>query len=248
MKLHKTLTNLAVILGVTSLPLVGFGQVFDFTLAGTAIDGGYGIDPSELSAEGSITFDLASSTISFSVTNTSTVESYITGIYLLAPTTLPSGDPIQLASIVPDVITPANWDYVASGPDNFNNLLNPLPQDKTDYFGAETGNPPSGIPSPPSTTFDFAFSFAALGETVMDVDAWLNGIEGVTSGTHQILVRWQRLGDEQVDGSAKSWASGSGGLKTIDERVVPEPHLIAPLAVLGMGGLLWTRRRLTKKN
>ena len=111
----------------------------------------------------------------------------------------------------------------------------------TDYFGAFTGisdgdtlnNPP-----PPDTgwfTFDLGVDLGNSGDFF---ETWAMGADKPL-----LIARWQSVDGER---SAKGFTI-PGGIPPPPGSEVPEPSQIAFLAVLGLGGLLYTRRRLTAK-
>ena len=167
-----------------------------------------------------------------SILNDSTVPATITGFYILKP--------FEFTATALDT-APSDWDLIdgstAGGSDEFGNLLNEYfnfdgePGTGADaqylYFGAAADQPNDGITTGNSGLFTF------LMEDLSGVD-WNDYL---AAEVPHIFVRWQEVG---LDGEGS--AKGYGGFTP-----VPEPSLIGGLAVAGLGGLLWVRRRLTNK-
>ena len=90
-----------------------------------------------------------------------------------------------------------------------------------------------------------------MGETLKFEFTMANDITGFNFDTYgsvpnipQLVFRIQGIADPGNVGSDKAygWVEGGG-----DTPPVPEPALIAPLSVLGLGGLLFIRRRIKGK-
>ena len=115
------------------------------------------------------------------------------------------------------------------------------------YFGMATKvneNALSNPESPPEfpATGTFLFYFSDLKDESFDVAEWYGRSKEMSP---LAFVRWQSI-DFPQETSAKGFGWGQPGW---DPSVVPvpEPSEIALLAMLGLGGLIFARRRLTKK-
>jgi MYXO-CTERM domain-containing protein len=86
-----------------------------------------------------------------------------------------------------------------------------------------------------SATFTFTM------ESSVDAVNWLNY---GSIGEPTVVIRWQEVGYNDREGSSAGygWLDTGGTVPP-----VPEPRLIAPLAVFGLGGLLVLRRRIRRK-
>lgn len=171
-------------------------------------------------------------TIEVTVANTSTTDSQIAEFFLLNP----------VLGLAPTSVTPGDWTLQTELSSTLAQYggLNPNDPNIGEYFGASYP-PPTGILSGASEVFSFGFQAFAF-----DSDAWMDsfGYEGLPN----VFIRWQSV---SIDGgsatnSGKGFYDGGGYDPGVDPSV-PEPSAIAAMAVLGMGGLLYVRRRLTRK-
>ncbi len=173
------------------------------------------------------------------VTNTTAddVGSFIDQFYLMRP----AGpfDP-SLTDTIPD----PEWD-LATSLDNQLKYFFPGGVDTDNYFGAEWngGNSdPLGriyAPDPDGTnprTFHFGYGDSVVFAD-LDLDSWMD------SDFPQLFMRWQGIG--QGDWSAKG-ISGPG-FEPGTDPAVPEPSHIAAMAMLGLTGFLFLRRRFRRK-
>lgn len=196
-------------------------QTYNFSIP----TGSGGTNVAGTSASGSVTF--AGSTVNLFISNTSSISSTITEVFLLNPIA-----PDATSLIAPDPGT-TNWS-LSNDAGSFNNILNNYSSSSTDYFGAVLSPINTGgvLPGNPSTLFSFT-----LGGTP-DMTSYLG------TGVPYLLIRYQTVGEFGED-SAKAY----GWFEEDDfpTTPVPEPRLIAPLAVLGLGGLLYVRRRIKGK-
>jgi hypothetical protein len=105
--------------------------------------------------------------------------------------------------------------------------------DAGDYFGD------NGFKLKPGEDLSFSFTFDLL--PGFDPGSVWPAYE---EAFPQVILRWMSVGIDDDDGSTVGWnGPGTGG----GDPVIPEPRLIGALAVLGMGGLLYGRRRLQAK-
>jgi hypothetical protein len=180
---------------------------------------------SGVGATGSLDFG-DSSAILLNLTNTTTgwSASSITGVYILKPVTdgsyrpdvtLDSG-PLSWVDVGDDGNFHEVWSGMGTGLGNRDEYL---------YFGSEITNNPdqNGILQSSSGAFSFVMDPLPGGDAI----DWASYLE---SGNPHVFIRWQ--GIEPGDESAKGYAYFSP---------VPEPSVIAPIAVLGLIGLAYWR-------
>ena len=172
-------------------------------------------------------------TVEVTVANTSTTDSDIAEFFLLNP----------VLGLDPNGGSLAGWTLETELSSTLAQYggLNPNDPNIAEYFGASYP-PPSGILSGTSEVFSFTFPVAFA----FDSNAWMDsfGYEGLPN----VFVRWQSvvLDGGRPEDSGKGFFDGPGYDPGFDPAV-PEPSAIAAMAVLGMGGLLLVRRRLTRK-
>jgi MYXO-CTERM domain-containing protein len=188
----------------------------------------------KLGASGEVIFD--GTTVKLFIENGDLVSSAISKVYLLKP----------MGIDATDVDGPAGWDVYNSLDDPnkdgkpgtiMNNELGPggtnvYEWDVASYFGTATSDAGTRIDNGDSALFTF---------TMASTTNAVNWADYGDPAHPTIVVRWQ-----EVDGGGSSagygWLTDGGVVPP-----VPEPRLIAPLAALGLGGLLMVRRRITRK-
>jgi hypothetical protein len=220
MKTNNLLKICAVGLGLAALPALSWGQVFSFTVNGLA-------DPDIGPINADITIDFSNygddGSVEVAVTNVGPTQSQITGFYMLRPTYIADGSNVQDAAPL-FMADPNTWTLETALSDNLKNFGG-YDIDQDDYVGAMNITPPSNRLDVPETgTFTFYFD----PNDPVDLDGWWSDVTPVA------YVRWQGVGP---DGNA----SGKGAF------LVPEPSEIAGMAMLGLLGMLFLRRCLTKK-
>ena len=181
-------------------------------------------------AEGAVDFGILDE-VGLSLTNTTIdwTASFITGVYVLKPTT---GGGYR-----PDVTLsngPTAWDDVGDD-GNFHEVWSGMGtglgnKDEYLYFGSEIQNNPdlNGLAQGSTAVFSFDMDDLPEGEMI----DWAGYL---ASEIPHVFIRWQ--GIQPGDESAKGYAYFSP---------VPEPSVIAPIAVLGLIGVVLWRRRLTQ--
>lgn len=221
MKTNNLLKICAVGLGLAALPALSWGQVFSFTVNGSVEN-----HPEyDLNANVTINFNNYGDdgSVEVSVTNMGPTESNITGFYMLRPTYIADGSNVQDDEPL-FMADPNTWTLATKLPTFFSDLT----KDFDNYVGAEDMKPsdiPLSYPDEPNTG-NFTFYFDP--NDPVDLDAWWSPTAAVA------YVRWQSVGlDDEF--------SSKG------EFLVPEPSEIAGMAMLGLLGMLFLRRRLTKK-
>ena len=222
MNTKNTLRILSVLAGLAGVAQFAGAQTFGFSIPG--VFGGTNVPG--VAINGSVTF--SGSNTSIFVSNDSSVASSVTGIFLLNPI---AADALAL---VDPLDATSDWDLVNSSL-NVDNILS-LSVTDSDYFGADLN--PAGSPEGIAQGDNLSFSFT-MGGTLPIVNLASFG----NLQTPHILVRFQSVGD---DGERS--AAGYGWFEDSTTPPVPEPRLIAPLAVLGLGGLLYARRRIKGRN
>jgi hypothetical protein len=221
------------------LPIVGFGQIIDFYIEGDSDPSGF-----EVAATGQVDFsawDLGY--LQVRITNTSPVSSdpsFISAFYLRRPVD-GQGASVTGESLLgsPDSV-PGTWDMTTSFNDGHGNITSVWDGDTldyADYMGATVPVPTDHSdrlyredPAPAIFTWQFD------SPPDISVDDWL------AIDAPLLFVRWQ--GISLQDESAKTYG---GGDRPFEPGVVPEPSEIAFLSIIGLGGLLFVRRRLTGK-
>lgn len=220
------------ILGV--FQLANAAETFAFSVPGDPGEG-FVKDYADLNASGTVTFD--GTTVTLFIENGNDMNSAISKVYLLKPmgidATAVSG--VTDWSHYNNLDDPNNGGKPGSilknndGPIDFN------PYDADAYFGAATLEADARIDAGVSATFTFTMASS------VDATNWLT--YGV--GEPTIVIRWQEVGYGSDTGGSSAgygWLDTGGTIPP-----VPEPRLIAPLAVLGLGSLLMVRRRMTRK-
>ena len=213
----KSLIKLFATFGTLAMATVSFGQA-SFLFDIDDTNGSTNL--SGVGASGTVSFDVDAGNWSSTVDimNDSTVTAMITGFYILKPAEV---DATSLDSGL------AGWSL---DNDDFGSLLNEYFTPGKDYtylyFGADTQNPgTNGLAEGNSAIFEFS-----MGDlSGVDFDEYL-----AIGDVQHIFVRWQGV-------------NGGNSAKGYDDFEVPEPSHIAAMAMLGLGGMLFLRRRLTKK-
>ena len=163
------------------------------------------------------------------VTNYGPAESALTGFWLQRPG---GGQIVTLGSPTPYSGSTDDWTADQSLPNSMSGPADLLGDpDFSNYFGASAGE---RLDIPGDNVGYFSFSFIP-GAEPFSVDAW---VAGGTADDPLLFVRWQ-----EVYGSESGKGAGGPGF----QPGVPEPSEVAALAVLGLGGILFVRRRFTKK-
>jgi len=239
MKNHSIFKWGILISGILLSASVASAQYFEFNIPD--IDGGthnnHGV-----SSFGTVDFE--SSTIELQVTNNSLLPGRITGFWILKPVT---GDVVDETAI-----PVTDWTAVNALDNNVRNIIKnevPVTTDLSAYFGAVESAPGDGgiWTSPPGATNTLAFSFDlvnALDPTDWEAfnwDAYLNPNNANYVDTPKVIARYQTVAG--VDSSV-----GWGGFEeTGDIPPIPEPSEIAFMALLGLGGIVWMRKRFLSK-
>lgn len=186
-----------------------------------------------VTASGTVTLDGADVTLE--LTN-GAYPSMITKVWLLKPLTL------GLAVDASTLDTPgAPWTLSNSlnepntGGNPANILSGTIGLTENDYFGAYSTSQAGALAE--NTTLSYSWTMNGVDE-LLD---W-SRLENPNVGPG-IVIRWQTIGDDG-EGSAAGYTWLYTDFPTTP---VPEPRLIAPLAVLGLGGLLYARRRIKAK-
>lgn len=181
-------------------------------------------------AAGTVDFSILDE-VGLSLTNTSIdwTASFITGVYVLKPTTAGGFRPDATLASGPtawnDVGDDGNfhevWSGMGTGLGNSDEYL---------YFGSEIQNNPdlNGLAQGSTAVFSFDVDSLPEGEAI----DWAGYL---ASEIPHVFIRWQ--GIQPGDESAKGYAYFSP---------VPEPSVIAPIAVLGLIGVVLWRRRLAR--
>jgi hypothetical protein len=237
MKSNKLLRCALGLLGIFGgLQIANAVETFAFSVPGP-IPGttGYVKDYTDLNASGSVTFD--GTTVTLFIENGNDMNSSISKIFLLKPMGIDAvgGPGVADWSVSNNLDDPASNGKPGTILKNNDGPFDFDPYDADAYFGAYSTAASSRIDEGNSATFTFTMA------STTDSVNWAN----YGDATHPtIVIRWQEVGYGNRDGSSAgySWL-------TEDPRVppVPEPRLIAPLAVIGLGGLLYVRRRITRK-
>ncbi len=244
------------ILALLLLPVVGFAQITLPTIDVSAVEDPTWAGSWDLNATIDVTFDgidlsngsvISDGFISVDVTNLGPTDSKIVQFYLMRPTLLGGGSIGEgmggSTSVYEGLSDPSTW--------IMDNTLSPAvsgtlgygaPNDPR-YFGMHTDvstNPltiPESLPDYPQSG-SFMFYFGSLAGQIIDTNAWYNN-----PNDPLVFVRWQSVGEDGYDGDS---GKGIGGGPNF-EPAIPEPSEVALMAMLGLGGLLWTRRRFVKK-
>lgn len=170
------------------------------------------------------------------VENSGPAESAITAFYIYRPVS----DATEPFSLDAD----PEWELQQSvATSHAGDPVDIASEDRGKYFGATSADSSYRLtyPDPPSSRL-FQFSFDSFDMDLSAFNAWLDNADSLPL----VVVRWQAIYiDEGLND--ESGRGGSGGGRGFDPRI-PEPSQVAALAVLGLGGILYTRRRLTKKN
>lgn len=220
MKSKNLLKLFAVGLGIVALPSISLGQVFTFDIDGLADP-----DVGDINASGFIDFSNYNTdgSVHVEVTNNGPTASQITGFYMLRPIYAGTEPPEYATSDPLFVADPSTWTLESELDSQLKNF-GQWDVNQADYVGTKNVSPVENRLDVPETgSFTFYFS----PNDPIDLDAWFSSV------TPQVFIRWQAVGGT---------ASGKG-----TDFVVPEPSHIAAMAMLGLGGLLFVRRRLTKK-
>ncbi|MEX0331610.1 MAG: PEP-CTERM sorting domain-containing protein [Puniceicoccaceae bacterium] len=220
--------------GTAHAQIVGFETDYSFLV------GGYiNTDPdtfADLNALVEVDFlyatpsELLLTGIDVRVTNYGPAESAITGFWLQSPA---GGTVDTLAPGSPYIGSTDEWTLDTALPNSMNGPVDQLGDpDNSLYFGASSGER-LDFPTPDPVGY---FSFDINPDLLpFDEVAW--AAQG--DATNPLLfVRWQ-----EVFGTESGKGAGGPGF----EPGVPEPSEVAALAVLGLGGILFVRRRFTKK-
>lgn len=224
--------------------LIGYTQAFadpvtfNFSLPGTTggldeenTDNGVALD-----LTGDVTFD--GTNVSLFVKNGTDPDSTITQVYLLKPggidaTTLDSTHAGNSWALQNSLSSQGNGNGNGNGNQGgpLDSILSSLDLESGDYFGAATAtNDKGNLTADESGSFSFTM--------VSDLDTEFNDWIGYANSTvPQFLVRWMSVGEDD-DFSGAGYANITA---------VPEPALIAPLGLAGIGCLLVVRRRLRAK-
>ena len=229
----------------------GYGDVFSVNGVINSIDGTQGL----VSADFRI--DFIGSEINFintmvvTVVNTSTADSLLAGFYLTKPLGLsPTLDNSNS--------TPDDWKNDSSLAGDFSNFVNnnfslTTKQEKDDfsnsYFGAYFGT------RLPDGTYDLSggldnnITADEVGQFSFEFDSpfSLSNWQASYADKPMLFARWQEINysDDIYDFSGDS-GKGYGG-PGFETTVIPEPSEVALMAMLGLGGLLYARRRFMKK-
>jgi hypothetical protein len=211
-------------------PSVVLGQLFTYNVQGIVNPGDQNII-GQLSATVQVEFQV-SGQAKVTVTNTGPANSSITGFYLMRPTAI-GGVPTTLNGFAAAPSSdPSDWALETSLSETLKNFGGNW--DTTKYFGADAG-----------TRLDFPdVAGSSVGTFYFDFDPFLLDVAAYQNpGMPSVFVRWQAvdLGGNLTDESGKGY--GGPGF----EPAIPEPSHVAGLAMLGLAGILYTRRRLTKK-
>ncbi|NDV61124.1 hypothetical protein G0Q06_01530 [Puniceicoccales bacterium CK1056] len=235
MKSHNLLRCALSLTGIfVGIQVASGAETFNFSVPGS-IPGvtGFVKDYSDVAASGTVTFD--GTTVTLFIENGNAMNSSISKVYLLKPVV--GGSNIDTTG----VSGVADWSAYNSLADPASNgkpgtiLSSYVDWNNADYFGAAADSSSARIDEGNSATFTFTMASST------DAVNWLGYGD---PSTPTIVIRWQEVGYNDRDGSTAGygWLDTGGTVPP-----VPEPRLIAPLAVLGLGGLLMARRRLTRK-
>jgi hypothetical protein len=197
---------------------------FTFTVGGATDQG------NSVSAKGDVLFDFTADTATVRIFNSSADPSDLVAFYILKPI---AGNGTLTPSSMSGL---ADWSLETSAPSFMNgeNGLSGLSGDL--FFGAvanSLGQNGPGIDHTKIGASVFTFEF----DEDLSTSDWLDYF--AADQTHHVMVRWQSVGEDGED-SAKFFGGASSGTIT----PVPEPRLIAPLAVLGILGGVMIRRRI----
>lgn len=263
-----------VLLSATALIAHGVQAQYSFHVTGVpSADEGVN-DVFSISAEGELDFTKNSNstgTITVTIRNTGPSTSQITGFFLLRPPSITDANANkQNPNILGSLVTPSTingtalsgtneWvyqnDMEGQGADGLSNFQGTW--DSYQYFGARAGerldyfsenDDPAHPDAPVVDEGVFTFSFPATVDfSLEELGAW-----AASRDNPHIFVRWQSIGYYDPDsGNIEDLASGKGFLWAPDdpdfEPSIPEPSEVALLSILGLGGLLWTRKRFMKK-
>lgn len=129
---------------------------------------------------------------------------------------------------------------------NLGNLLKDYPN--VHFFGGyanhagSTDGKGTGLKEGTSNSFSFDFGNSFGGNDLHDLFYDDNGI-------HLTVARWQSVGESGNDSAKALFEIDFSDFPSNDPPLssVPEPRLIAPLAVLGLGGWIFARRRYKAK-
>ena len=227
----KSFSLAAALLAASVVP--GFGQyVFSGTVIGQS-------DPDVGPLSASVTIDFTQwedGVVEVNVENLGPTTSKLTAFYMAAPLdtdTTPVNDFMLALAPISDPLT---W-TVQNASQDFGS-----PDDA--FFGANThvNTDPLvyPVPYPQDPTWGSGGEFYFYSQTLADATSIdLSPYMDIANVT--VLVRWQTVGDDG-EASGKGWGYGRNF-----EPAIPEPAHVASLAVAGLAGLLFLRRRLTAK-
>jgi hypothetical protein len=163
------------------------------------------------------------------VTNYGPATSAITGFWLMKPV---SGSTISLIQDTPYTGSTDNWSLDTSLPNTMTGGDGQLGDpDQSNYFGASSGER-LDIPGDSVGWFSFDISPKIF---PFDVASW---VSSSSPDDPLLFVRWQEVFESE---------SGKGAGGPGFDPGVPEPSEVAALAMLGLGGILFARRRFTRK-
>jgi hypothetical protein len=222
MKTYSLLKIFALI-GSVAIASTATAQYFAFDID----DSNGHVNVSGAGASGTVDFltDGTDWTSTVNILNDGTANFAITGFYVLKPMGV-------------DATLTSGLDGWSLDDDKFGSVLNEYFQAGKDYtyvyFGADTNGANKGIAQGDNAIFNFAMS------STLDAVDW-TAYANITDKPH-IFVRWQQ--DDQFGGDS---AKGYDWFRRTPNPGIPEPSHIAGMAMLGLGALLFVRRRLTKK-
>lgn len=220
--MSKTTTSLAALAFSTSALWGQSLPTYSFSLSEES-DQGVGVD-----ASGTVALDAENSTISVDLFNGDANPSVITKFYILKPEDT-DGNRLDLDELVSE--PNSEWEGVDELDSSTMNGRYKPEGSKKDfyplYFGAEAG-PNSGLSEHDSAEFSFAMEGAG---SDWDFESYF------AESVPHFFIRWQSVG-ENGNYSAKGYGSFGGSITP-----VPEPAEIGLAGFLGLGGLLYVRRR-----